>query len=124
LSAEDNKQSAKEGYEAFGRGDAEGAMANFCDSIEWLVGGESALTGTYRGKGEVAQFFAQVAEKGFQTRPSEFLADGDKVAVISTNSVGGEEARTVDILTYDGEGRLVHFEFFGGENMLDRAFPR
>jgi uncharacterized protein len=124
LSADDNKQSAKNGYEAFGRGDAEGAMANFSDSIEWLVGGDNALTGTYRGKGEVGQFFGQIAEKGFQTRPIDFLADGDKVAVICVDSIGGEEARTVDILTYDGEGRLVHFETFGGEAILDRAFPR
>jgi uncharacterized protein len=125
LSADENKQAAKAGYEAFGRGDAEGAMANISDSVEWVVKGDSAVSGTYRGKEQVAgQLWAPLAEKGFQTNPSEFIADNDKVAVLTTWSGGGEEARVVDILTYDGQGQLAHFESFGGEDMLDRVFPK
>ncbi|MGI8632272.1 MAG: nuclear transport factor 2 family protein [Solirubrobacterales bacterium] len=124
MSADDNKQAAKEGYEAFGKGDAEGAMANISDSIVWVVGGDNALTGTYNGKQEVAGVWGQLAEKGFQTQPTEFLADGDKVAVLATTSVGGEEAENVDVATYDGSGQMVRFETFGGETVLDRAFPK
>ena len=124
MSAEENKQSAKEGYDAFARGDAEGAMANISDSVEWVVGGDSSVSGTYRGKEEVGKFWAQLGEKGFQGRPSEFIADGDKVAVLTANSVGGEEASAVDILTYDGDGQLIRFESFGGEGVLDRVFPK
>lgn len=124
MSAEDNKQAAKDGYDAFGRGDAEDAMANISDSIEWVVGGDSALTRTYSGKEEVGQFWAQIGAKGFQTQPAEFLADGDKVVVLVTVSVGGDEERAVDVLTYDDSGQLVRFETFGGDRVLDRAFPK
>lgn len=124
MSAEENKQSAKDGYEAFGRGDAEGAMAKISDSIEWVVGGDSAVSGSHHGKEEVGKFWGQIAEKGFSTTATEFIADGDKVAVITDNTVGGEEVRTVDILTYDGNGELVRFEGFGGEGLFDRIFPK
>lgn len=124
MSAESNKQSAKDGYEAFARGDAAGAMANISDSVEWVVGGDSAVSGTYHGKQETGRFWAQLAEKGFQNRATEFIADGDKVAVLTVGSVGGDEAASVDVLTYDGEGQLIRFEAFGGAEVLDRAFPK
>lgn len=124
LSAADNKQAARDGYEAFSSGDAEGAMANISDSVEWIVGGDSAVAGTYRGKQEVGGFWAQIAEKDFRTEPSEFIADGDKVAVVGSNTVGGVEVGVVDLLTYDGNGQLVRFESFGGENALDQVFPK
>jgi hypothetical protein len=56
---------------AFGRGDAEGAMENISDSIERVVAGDNAVSGTYRGKEQVGEFWAQIAEKGFQTKPVE-----------------------------------------------------
>ncbi len=124
MSAEENKQSAKDGYEAFARGDAAGAMANISDSVEWVVGGNSAVSGTYHGKEETGKFWGQLAEKGFQNKATEYIADGDKVAVMVVGGAGGDEAAGVDILTYDGEGQLIHFEAFGGEEVLDRLFPR
>jgi ketosteroid isomerase-like protein len=92
MSAEQNKQRAKEGYEAFARGDADGAMENMDDSIEWVVGGDNALTGTHTGKEAVGQVWAQVGEKGFRSEPKEFLAEGDKVVVLRTNTIRNEEA--------------------------------
>jgi uncharacterized protein len=124
MPAEENKQAAKDGYEAFSRGDAEGAMENISDSIEWVVAGDNAVSGTYRGKEEVGKLWAQIAEKGFQTKPVEFLADGDKVVVLGEDSAGGEESRTVDVLTYDTDGQLTRFETFGSEKMFDRVFAK
>ena len=69
-------------------------------------------------------FWAKLAAQGFETRPTEFIADGDKVAVVTENRLGGEEGRSVDILDYDGSGQLVRFETFGDEEVLDRTFPR
>jgi len=124
MSAEENKRAAKDGYDAFARGDADAAMANISDSIEWVVGGDSSVTGTYHGKAEVGKFWGQLAGKGFQGNASEFIADGNKVAVLTANSVAGQKASGVDILTYEGEGQLVRFESFGGEEVLDRVFPK
>ena len=50
MGAQENKQTAEEAYRAFSNGDAEGAMKNMDDSIEWTVRGDNALTGTYNGK--------------------------------------------------------------------------
>ena len=45
-----NKQAAIDGYAAFGAMDADGAMKDISDSIEWVVRGDSSLTGSYNGK--------------------------------------------------------------------------
>ena len=124
MSAEDNKRTAKEGYEAFSRGDAEAAMANISDSAEWVVSGDSAVSGTHTGKEKIGGLWAQLAQKEFSTEPREFLADGDKVVVIAANTISGESVQVVDVLTYDGDGQLVRFQGFGGEKVLDRAFAK
>jgi len=119
-----NKQAAINGYEAFGASDAEGAMKDISDSIEWVVGGDSSVSGTYRGKEEVGGFWMKLVEKGFKTTPREFVADGNKVAVLCDDELAGEQAETVDLLSYDDAGKLIRFQSFGGEALLDRAFPR
>ena len=47
------KKEAIDGYAAFGAMDAEGAMRDISDDVEWVVSGNSSLTGTYHGKDEV-----------------------------------------------------------------------
>ena len=69
MAGEQNVESAKRAYAAFQAGDLEGAMANMADDIEWIVPGNSAISGTKRGRQEVAEFFALVARKGFTTNP-------------------------------------------------------
>jgi ketosteroid isomerase-like protein len=123
MSAEDNKQTAQKAYAAFSSGDAEGAMAAIDDSVEWLVPGDSALAGTYNGKQEVGGLWAKIGEKGFRTEPREFLADGDKVVVLTTYSIGGDQSQAADVATYSG-GKLVRFEAFGGEELFARHFPK
>jgi ketosteroid isomerase-like protein len=124
MSAEEQKQSAQDGYAAFGKGDAEAAMANISDSIQWVVGGDSSVSGTYTGKGEVMGFWGKLLEKGFTTSPSEFLADGGRVVVLSTVSVGGESRDVADVLTYDDDGKLTRFQSFGGEDLLNQTYPK
>jgi uncharacterized protein len=119
-----NKQAAINGYEAFGAADPEGAMKDISDAIEWVVGGDNAITGTYRGKDEVGQLWMKFLEKGFTTTPKEFVAEGDKVFVLCDDQLAGEQVESVDLLSYDDAGKLIRFQTFGGEAVLDRAFPR
>lgn len=119
-----NKQAAINGYAAFAAMDADGAMKDISDSIEWVVGGDSAVTGTYRGKEELGGFWMKLLEKGFKTTPREFIAEGDKVVVICDVEVGGETVPSVDLLTFDADGKLMHFETIGGEELLNRTFAR
>ncbi|MGY2875417.1 uncharacterized protein ACVW00_002607 [Marmoricola sp. URHA0025 HA25] len=119
-----NKQAAVNGYAAFGAMDPEGAMKDISDSIEWVVGGDNALTGTYRGKEEVGGFWMKLVEKGFKNTPKEFIAEGNRVVVLCHNELDGNEADSADVLSYDDDGKLIRFETFGGEAQLDRAYPR
>src|SRR4051794_32240317 len=105
MSAEDNKQKAEEAYRAFASGDAEGAMQNMDDSVEWTARGDSALTGTYNGKQEVGELWGQLAGKSFSSQPHDFIADGDKVVVLTTVTLEGETSENADVLTYNSEGR-------------------
>ena len=110
MGAYENKQSAEDAYEAFGKGDAEGAMRNMDDSVEWTVRGDNALTGTYNGKQAVGELWAQFGSKDFRTEPHDFIADGDKVVVLTTIHLEGETVESADILTYNGGGKLVAFD--------------
>jgi ketosteroid isomerase-like protein len=125
MSAEDNKKVAIDGYSAFGKGDAEASMANMSDSIQWVVSGDSSVSGTYNGKQELGSFWMQLVEKGFTVEPTDFIAEGDHVAVRVTQTIGdSERSESIDYLTFNSDGELVRFETFGGEEILNKAFPK
>jgi len=124
MSAQANKESAEAAYRAFAGGDAAGAMENMDDGIVWTARGDSSLSGTYRGKGEIASLWAKLAEKGLKTEPHDFIADGDKVVVLTTVTLDGESDEAADVLTFDGGGRLVAFEQLGDPAIVNRLYPR
>jgi ketosteroid isomerase-like protein len=124
MGAHENKQTAQNAYEAFGKGDADGAMRNMDDSVEWTVRGDNALTGTYNGKQAVAELWGQFGSKDFRTEPHDFVADGDKVVVLTTVHLEGETVESADILTYNGGGRLVAFTTCSDSRVADRVFAK
>lgn len=124
MSAEENKKRAEAGYRAFSEGDAAAAMEDMDDSVEWTVRGDSSLTGTYRGKQAIGELWAKMAEKGVKTEPHDFIADGDKVVVLTTASLDGESAEAADVLTYNDEGKLIGFEQIGDPAIGNRVFAR
>ena len=75
MGAQENKQTAREAYDAFGRGDAEGAMRNIDDSVEWVARGDNALTGTYNGKQEVGAV-GEACKQGVPQRAARFHRRG------------------------------------------------
>ncbi|HET7417337.1 MAG TPA: nuclear transport factor 2 family protein [Solirubrobacterales bacterium] len=122
--AQAHKEACEAAYRAFSEGDAAAAMEDMADSVEWRARGDSALSGTYRGKGEIAELWAKLAEKGLKTEPHDFIADGDKVVVLTTVTLDGQSEEEADVLTYDQEGKLIAFESLGDPAIFDRAFPR
>jgi hypothetical protein len=124
MGAHENKQIAQEAYAAFSSGDAEGAMRNIDDSIEWKVSGDNALTGTYNGKQAVGELWGKFLTKDFQTAPHDFIADGDKVVVLTTVRLEGETVESADILTYNANGKLIAFETVGETRVADRVFAK
>jgi uncharacterized protein len=110
MGAQENKQSAQDAYAAFSKGDAEDAMRNIDDSIECTVRGDNALTGAYNGKQLVGELLGNFMSTDFRTEPHDFVAEGDKVIVLTTVHLEGEVIESADVLTYKGDGKLVAFD--------------
>ena len=119
--ASQNIETAKKGYEAYGAGDVETALADFDDNIEWSIPGNSTISGTYRGKDKFMELLGKLAEKSFTTTPERFLADGDDVVVITRTTTGEESALQADVLTYSN-GKVVKAVSFGDTALQERIF--
>jgi len=124
MSAEQNKQTAQAAYAAFGNRDAEAAMRDIDDSIAWTEGGDNALTGTHNGKQAVGELWGKLMSESFRTSPHDFVAEGDKVVVLTTREVRGVATEGADVLTFDDDGKLVSFEALGDTTQNDRVFAK
>src|ERR1700737_4508865 len=96
---EQNVEVIKKGYDAFAAGDIEKVMSLFDDNIEWVQPGESAISGTYHGKGELGQFLARLAEKSPTVKLNRLIADGDTVVALTDVAVGEERGQDADVFT-------------------------
>lgn len=123
MGAQENKQTAQAAYAAFSSGDAEGAMRDIDDSIEWTERGENALTGTHKGKQAVGELWGKLVGTGFRTAPHHFIAEDDKVVVLTTVELDGETVESADVLTYNASGKLVAFDTLGDPTATNRVFP-
>jgi ketosteroid isomerase-like protein len=94
------------------------------DSIEWTVRGDNALTGTYNGKQAVGELWGQFISKQFTTAPQEFIADGDKVVVLTTVSLEGESWDDADVMTFNADGGLVAFDTLGDPAVGNRVWAK
>lgn len=124
MGAQENKQAAQDAYAAFSSGDAEGAMRNIDDSVEWTVRGDNALTGTYNGKQAVGELWGKFMSKDFRTEPHDFVAEGDKVVVLTTVHLEGQAIESADVLTYNADGKLVAFETRADATVANRVFAK
>jgi ketosteroid isomerase-like protein len=86
MSGQDNINLVKQVYEDFGKGDVQGLLGRCADSIEWIHPSLENLpvTGTWRGQGQVAEFFKSLGEtqEPQQFEPQEYMAEDDKVVVL------------------------------------------
>jgi uncharacterized protein len=124
MAAQENKRSAQDAYAAFSKGDAEGAMRDIDDSIEWTVRGDNALTGTYNGKQAVGEMWGKLTEKDFRSEPHDYVAEGDKVVVLTSVHLEGEVVETADVLTYNSDGKLVAFDTLSDETVPNRVYSK
>lgn len=121
MAGEQNVEIAKRAYAAFSEGDAEGAMENIADDVEWVNPGNSAISGTFHGKQEVGEMWAKLAEKEFKTEPQFWFSDDERVVVLTQITVDGQRADQADVLTYR-DGKLVRFQNAGDTALLERVF--
>jgi ketosteroid isomerase-like protein len=121
MGASENKANAQAAYAAFANADIDGATKDMADDIEWVVPGNSAISGTYRGKEEVVKFFLTLAGKSFSTSPEHFIADGDHVVVLTHVETEGQGADQADVLTFR-DGKLVKFQSAGDTALAEKIW--
>lgn len=119
-----NKAATQAAYQAFAAGDLEGAMESMADDIEWVLPGESTISGTYRGKQEVVRLFTELAARAFQTQPQHFLADGDRVVVLTRITVDGQSADQADVVTFSGDGKVAKFQAAADTVLQERVWGK
>ena len=124
MSAQENKQAAEDAYAALGKGDADGAMRDIDEAIQWTVRGDNALTGTYNDKQAVGELWTKFMSKDFTSSPHDFVAEGDKVVVLTTVELEGEKVESADVLTYNDDAKLVAFDTLGDATVADRVFAK
>jgi ketosteroid isomerase-like protein len=117
--SQQNLETVRKGYEAFGRGDLDTLLGLFDENIEWVTPGPSdfPLAGTRRGRQQVADFFG-VLDGVLEIQefaPKTFLADGDKVVVLGVDTSRVKASGTVissdwaHVYTFKG-GKIVAFQ--------------
>jgi ketosteroid isomerase-like protein len=116
-----NIETTKKGYELFKQGDISTLVKDIVDdTCTWISPGPQdklPWAGNFKGKQEIADFFARVAQNLDFTEfvPREMIEQGDTVVVIGTSSVQAKRTGKtikedwVHIFKYN-QGRMVFFQ--------------
>lgn len=118
---EKNKDAIRRGYDAFSAGDIETVMSLFDDNVEWIQPGQSTLSGTYHGKGELGAYLAKLSEKPLQVRLQALVAEGDVVVALTDMSIGDEKGHDADVFTLR-DGKTVRVEVHGDTALMERVY--
>jgi ketosteroid isomerase-like protein len=110
-----NAEMARRAYNAFLTGDMEGMGALMSDDIVWHAPGNNPLSGTYRGKEEVFEFFGKIAELSdgpMQMDIHDVLANDDHAVALLTvtasragKTLNGRAVHTMHV----ADGQLTEF---------------
>ncbi|OBJ12071.1 DUF4440 domain-containing protein [Mycobacterium sp. 1482292.6] len=120
---EQNMKLIKKGYEAFNAGDGDTVMSLFDDNVEWIQPGDSAISGSYHGKQEIAELLAKMSEKQASVTSERMLADGDLVIMLGQTTVAGETTDAATVFTVRN-GRTVRVQAYGDTAALERIFGK
>ena len=121
MSAAENIANTKNAYAAFSAGDIPGALALVAPDAEWVVDGNSVVSGSYKGHDEIVGFWMKLPEKGFTTTPTAFFGDEDTVVVLTNTTLADEAREQADVLEFS-DGLLVRFRTIGEVEVFERVF--
>jgi uncharacterized protein len=86
MDPQENIKLVQQGYQHFKSGNIPALLDMLSDTVEWVFPDLKgvAVTGTRRGRKEVADFYTKLAEtqETLSFEPREFVAQGDKVVVL------------------------------------------
>ena len=102
--------------DAYASGDPDALRATLAEDPIWHVGGTHALSGDYRGRDAILDYFARVGTETDQTlrlEPIELLANEARGAAF-LRVTGKRGDRTLDVtmaeaIQFDGDGRIQEF---------------
>jgi ketosteroid isomerase-like protein len=118
----------RNGYDAFARGDVQGALAVFAQDILWHIPGRGPLSRDYRGHAEVLGFFSHFMELShgtFRIQVDDVLAKGDRVVVLCTESAqrGGRSWSSPQVHVWTvRDGRATVFWQYQGDQQTEDEF--
>ena len=85
MGAEDNKQLIQDMFAELSKGNPEAFLGNMADDVEFTIIGSTKWSGTFNGKQELVEKLlgplGSQLESGITITPSNFIADGDFVAM-------------------------------------------
>lgn len=85
--AHPNEELLRQAYDAYSKGDLEGATSIFADNIHWHVQGQSPIAGVYVGRDQILELFGKIAERSggtFRLDIHDVLANDEHVVVLVT----------------------------------------
>jgi ketosteroid isomerase-like protein len=119
--AAQNKAVTRAAWDAFAAGDLESVMKDLADDIEWVIPGNSVISGTYRGKDEVANFLMTLGSKGFVSTPEHVVAEGNLVVVLARVIADGQSSDQANVLTFR-DGKVSKFQSAGDTALEERIW--
>ena len=118
-------------YDAFSRGDVQGAFAAFDEDIFWHVPGRGPLSRDYRGCAEVRGFFEHfmaLSDGTFRLEIDEVFARRDRVVVLCTESArrAGQSwtSSNVHVWTVRNHRAVAFREYEGDEQGEDEFWSK
>ena len=126
--ADANAALIRNGYDAFARGDVQGALAAFAQDILWHIPGRGPLSRDYRGPTDVLGFFSHFMELSggtFRIQVDDVLAKGERVVVLCTESAqrGGRSWSSPQVHVWTvRNGRATVFWQYQGDQQTEDEF--
>src|SRR6266581_5335973 len=124
-----NVEMARKGYTAFNEAHLDDALETIADDILCHVGGDNPLSGEYRGKEAVLEFFmkfGQVSEGTYEADIHDVLASEEHTVVIGTSTATRHgrthTSRFVDIIHPASDGRAKEIWRFVEDQGADDEF--
>ena len=124
-----NVQRARQGYEAFGKGDMATINELLADDVVWHVGGNNSLSGDYKGKDADFGLFGklmEMSEGSFKLEVHDILANDEHSVILvrATAEKGGKklDSKAVHVTHPDSAGRVTEFWAFEEDPAAMDAF--
>jgi ketosteroid isomerase-like protein len=113
MSAQDNAERVRRGYDAFNTGDLTALAELIADEVVWHVPGRSALSGDHKGREATFAYLGQLAQLSDGTMRAnleDLVAGGETVVARQTNTArhGDKELHDPACLVFEmSGGRIV-----------------